>query len=185
VKALLASSFAILSLLACIATCTLWARSFGVEDSVEWRRRHAADRICTAPGHLVAIIDRTERPLTYFEYSFQGIEINSEAPPGDLRRHKMLLQLSNAPGDYWKHWEIAGFGWIQWAPPDRSASSVLFFAPLPAIVALAGFPPLVWLAAYQKRRIRGRIGLCKACGYDLRATPERCPECGAAAAAKT
>jgi hypothetical protein len=51
---------------------------------------------------------------------------------------------------------------------------------------LAGFAaaPLGWLARRVVRartgRHRRRAGLCPACGYDLRVTPERCPECGAA-----
>jgi hypothetical protein len=38
--------------------------------------------------------------------------------------------------------------------------------------------PTARLVRWVRIRRRSSYGLCPSCGYDLRATPERCPECG-------
>ena len=44
---------------------------------------------------------------------------------------------------------------------------------------LLTFP--LFVGSLRRRKIASYLGRCRSCGYDLRATPTRCPECGTAA----
>ncbi|HLL90613.1 MAG TPA: hypothetical protein VK324_15035 [Tepidisphaeraceae bacterium] len=69
-------------------------------------------------------------------------------------------------------WARLGFYWDR-GPWPGVADVVLYTLALPHWL-LAGLVLLAW------RRLRPpKPGCCHKCGYDLRATPDRCPECGA------
>lgn len=79
--------------------------------------------------------------------------------------------------------EYSGFrirrynGWS--TGPGHLSHSLHINLPRWCVILLTAIAPALWLGRRVQKRKTRRAGLCETCGYDLRATPERCPECGA------
>jgi hypothetical protein len=77
------------------------------------------------------------------------------------------------------------------------SDNTIWWVPLWPLIIASGVLPAIWLAPMARAAARtaltrvshsvrrSRAGRCVACGYDLRATPGRCPECGTAAGGRT
>jgi hypothetical protein len=76
--------------------------------------------------------------------------------------------------------QFAGIEYIRW---NRGGWNLWIPWWLPA--ALFAVAPTSWGIQRFRSKRRHETGLCSICGYDLRATPTRCPECGTVADGST
>jgi hypothetical protein len=77
--------------------------------------------------------------------------------------------------DMKKHLRLPMYGGLRYASGGVEHYG---FVPHWCLAIVTGILPAVWAAMAFRRRRVAAAGLCPTCGYDLRASPDRCPECG-------
>jgi len=184
----------VVSLLLCVTTIVLWMRSYGVryEASVAW----AGDRTSVGPqrGWVLVLISANgglgfcwlpgENPLAVQRDRGFRFGTLTAVHPDDWYPNSRNIKEE----DHWWSDPVSG-SWVwRWkgfmASYSRAPWAPWTLATVPhwAMAALTAIPPAGgWLMRW--RRQRRAPGVCASCGYDLRTTPERCPECGAVAGA--
>lgn len=164
------------SLLLCVAVVTLWIRSYSTSDSL---LLYGAD---------VGVCDRTAecfRGVVRIAWFADVSAVNDGRPRLLLWSHPADEQTEEFFTGWFPVQSVLGFGYKETpslpAFPGSASNSAAWKAiqfPLwfPALIT-ALLPTMKALQAALHRRHR-RSGKCPACGYDLRASPDRCPECG-------
>jgi hypothetical protein len=185
------NGLAVLSLLLCVATAALWVRSYVVADTYWWPGSWWTVHLGSSSGWLFA--DAEHAPA-------------SRSPPAGYRaqspRYPTLRRpWPSEPGV--RHY--ADVGAVAWfvtdggtlnfhripgapTPPNTFFLPQLTFDPQRnfyarhwLLVALGAALPTTRFLVWLRRRRSPGAGLCSKCGYDMRATPDRCPECGTVA----
>jgi hypothetical protein len=67
--------------------------------------------------------------------------------------------------------------------PYKFYPTIVLYVGLNTLILCSALLPAAWVVMRERRRRKERIrrdaNLCVTCGYDLRGSPQRCPECGA------
>jgi len=182
----------LLSLIVCLSAILMWVRSHWIEEQWTFEQR------------VLKYIDSPFQPVCSYPWigSSKGqlrlLRLNGSfgiADPVGYQRRLDFAPFATVPPSRLKgelHLKFTGFELYDRPAEATSARGAGLFW-LDGVrwltiawwwIAIVGaLLPLLWtwIWAKQRSRIRaGGRGICMACGYDMRATPERCPECGQA-----
>ena len=170
-----------LSLAICVCVAYFWATSYLLGWEGLWERLDD---------------DELGRSVFYAEASGGGIALGyrrlrvaPNASPGFVSRYRSTMNppperhLRRTHGNDYPSPARPGRWWFAQrtaSDPPFDLAGALVVAPCWALFLLSAALPGLWLFLRVRRRRRVlKQGICLSCGYDLRATPDRCPECGA------
>ena len=180
----------------------MWARSAAHhEDATAWRIRREPDGSASA----VCLSLTNGRRLSLFmsfarvgrekaDLNFDSYYARADRSGGRWQFAASQLLIPPTPYDSWigMAYPASGWGPLRWKSWTQRVPTVPFAGHNVNIgvshwlaTALLSILPAWWGSGRlrQWHRRRSRPGACVGCGYDLRATPQRCPECGRPATA--
>ena len=160
---------------AAVVLALLWLRSYWVSDGVFWKDKRVMLRVAASRGRVLVgywrSVGTQDLPHVGIGYA--------RRLPRDLEEMAVRPDTGSAPD-----WRWSRLGLVferERGPIVRGGVAILpYWVVLFVGATLVFGKRLVWTPIVRRRR--RRRGRCAACGYDLRGSTDRCPECGTVSA---
>jgi hypothetical protein len=185
---------AVISIAACVALVALWIRGYRHADDVAWCRGIHSVAITASDGAVFVLVSPplpSEKPARlHFDSTtpFIASVVADEFVPESGAKKSRMWRIGPRPGSSYSYsqpdgeWRRssrlvglpAGFRYSYRADKSRHAALL----PLWPLVLLTMLLPLFHARMLLRARATSKKNRCPGCDYDLRATPQRCPECG-------
>jgi hypothetical protein len=178
------------SLLLCVAAIGMWVRSHRISERWVWSSVRSPDQ---RPVTWDVNVWSSSGGVGIYVIVYDDWQVTPVWPPyHDGHAMRMYPYVPVPELAMGRSWSVAGM--TIYHEPRRplvsmdigesnlTAAQYTLILPYWLMATMTAPLPLLWVRSAvirRQRRRRQRLGLCSACGYDLRASAGRCPECGA------
>ena len=174
----------IVSVLVAMAVCFMWIRGILYFDVLKYTQRTRNERIDVTIDSVAASIGINVDHDALLAPTILPWPHGSHADPGTWTyasgRSPVSLQESILGQLHWRRLVTVDPGDGVLFPPDRFTMTNIRIPHGIVFIALLALPAWDAFRTFRRRRVESRrkANRCVSCGYDLRASPQRCPECG-------